>query len=150
MACFISKHMPGSFHLHKNIQTEKQQLQSVKSVLSFHHCASYATLRQKRHCCRWWKIWPSSYLKNWSNNWKSDMWWENTTESPEELNTKKAWATTVTKVLAVSKIWEWNLFRLSARWLKIRNIFIEKSWWKVKLYSTEHNKTNMNSRSRYI
>jgi len=119
MACFISKHMPCSFHLHPNFQTEKQQLQSLKSILSFHCCA---ILRQKRCWCRWWKVWPSSYFKKWSNNWKSNMWWE--------------------KPPIYSDI--------SARWLKIHNIFIGKSWWNVKLYSTEYNITNMKSRSRYI
>lgn len=33
MACFISKHMPGSFHLHPNKQTEKQQLQSSQFLV---------------------------------------------------------------------------------------------------------------------
>jgi hypothetical protein len=39
---------------------------------------------------------------------------------------------------------------ISARWLKIHNIFIWTSWWNVKLYSTEHNIINKYSRSRYV
>jgi hypothetical protein len=108
-------------------------------------------LRQKRCCCRWWKVWPSSNFKNCSNNWKSDMWWEKTTESPEELNTKKVWATNCTKNTGSEQNMRKEIYLdISARWLKIHNIFIGTSWWNIKLYSTEHNIINLNSRSRYI
>jgi hypothetical protein len=107
-------------------------------------------LRQKICCCRWWKVWPSSNFKNWSNNWKSDVVRKDH-QVPRRTEHKESLSNNCTKITDSDQNMRKEIYSdISARGLKIHNIFNGTSWWNVKLYSTEHDIINMNSRSRYI
>lgn len=74
---------------------------------------------------------------------KNDKWWEKTIKwASEELNMKNVWAKTVSENLGSEQNMRKEIYSdISARWLKVHNIFISMISWNVKIlfHQTQHN-----------